>query len=750
MSKVLFVFSIIIGIVGWGNKLGAQENLILRTDRNIYISGEELWLELDCVSTSSNNASGLSIVAYVELLNANNNPVLQKSILLDQATGSTRLILPDTLTTGNYLLRAYTNWMKNYNPRLYAYKSISLINPFKDNDFPDSDIPFRNDAVFFYPESGKLLTNHNNRLLIQILDKYAMPVSCSACLLDSGNDTLAIFQTNRAGFAKIEFTPRKNTSYHLVYNSQNKTLLHVIPESKDQGYVLSLQSADDKILLRPIAADASAEKIVKIDITNSNGDYIKSLKARNNSTIEVNKKELPSGFLCALAYDNSDKLLASRYFLANNIENTQPLQLSLNKQIYSCREKVSLNIENLSHLKNVSIAVTPTALSRPQNWIEQPKKLNSYSPNNLLVWTGGGITLNDLLQCFQPLDYIKIPGPLTFLPEHEGKIFSGTIKDGNQQAISEKTFMLNIVGKKATIDLSTTDSLGRFKFIVNEFGEKEMVIQPLLQSDSSVLDYTIDIEESFSKQFTENALPNFSLQQSDIECIDQAIVNMQIKALYKQDNAMIVSRLPDSTQSSFYGTPEYSIPLSKFIDLSSMEEIIRELVPSTLLSKKKGRYTIKINEPDGLVKSEGEAFLLVDGVYINDINRVLEIPASQVERIDLINLNYFYEGKKLGRIFSTYTKNAKLSALKFDDRIFRQAQSFYEVPAQFIPTEYNPVSDPQMRTPDFRNLLFWQTNVTNPNIEFYTSDATAKYSIVIQGINNQGSVESYQTAFYVE
>ncbi len=748
MSKVLFVFLIIVTIVSWENNLGAQENLILRTDRNIYISGEELWLELNCVSTGSNNASGLSTVAYVELLNANNNPVLQKTFLLDQGTASTHLIIPDTLATGNYMLRAYTNWMKNYNPHLYAYKSISLINPFKDNDFPDSDVPFTNDTVFFYPESEKLLTGRNNRLLLQILDKYAMPISCRAYLLDSNNDTLTILQTNQAGFAKIEFTPLKNVNYHLAYTSGNKTHLHLLPVTKNQGYVLSLQSTDNQILLTPITADTIAEKVAKIDITDSYGDFIKSLKTQDTNTIEVNKNELPSGFLCAHAYDNSDMLLASRYFVANNTKNIQT-KLTLNKQNYSCREKVNLNIENLSHLKKVSIAVTPTALARKQSWIEHPKKLNTYSPNNLLLWTGGGITLNDLLQCFHPLEYVKMPGPVTFLPEHEGKILSGTIKNGNQQVISEETFMLNIVGEKSTIDLSTTDSLGRFNFVVNEFGDKEIVIQPLLQSDSTVLDYTIDVEESFSKQFTEPALSNFALSKSDIECIDQAIVNMQIKALYKQDNAMD-EHIVDAVQSSFYGTPEYSIPLSKFIDLSTMEEIIRELVPSVSLSMKKGRYIIEINEPDGLVKSEGETFLLVDGVYINDINRVLQIPSSQVERIDLINLNYFYEGKKLGRIFATYTKNAKLSDLDFDDRIFRQAQSFYEAPAQFIPTEYNLVSKPGKRTPDFRNLLYWQTNVTSPNIEFYTSDATAKYSIILQGINNQGSVESYRTTFNVE
>lgn len=751
MYKIRIVFSILLFLLGAGSQLWAQENIVLRTDRNLYVAGEPMWIELDCKLNGSNTTSALSTVAYIELLNANNTPVLQKCLSLESGSAGTRLFIPDSIKTGNYIFRAYTRWMQNYNPNLYAHKTISVVNPFKFNKFPKSDIQFSEDTVFFYPEGEKLLQNQPNSLVLQMLNKHAQAICSKVYLVSENKDTVGTFTTNSMGFANIEFTPKNNVSYWLNYSNNGTIISQKVPEALHSGAVLSLKTEHDKIILEPLLSGNYAHKKYTIDIINSRGDFVKSIETKALTPIVLNKKELPNGYLCAKLFDNSNKLTASRYFVANGQNNAQHVNLQLAKQSFSTREKVSLHINELSHLKNVSIAVSPSVLVKKQAWISNPTTINDYSLSTLTAFTGNGVSINNVLQCFKPVQYVKRPDlQLNFLPEHKGKLLTGTLVGNNNRAIAGETLILNIVGKQANLDMSTTDSKGRFRFLINQYGDKEVVIQPLLQTDTTQLKYTIDFDETYSNQYAQTILPMFVIPKNEVNKINKAIINMQISTIYNTYNTSYERQITEGNKKSFYGQAEHTMPISKFIELSTMTEIIKELVPFTFLHNKKGKSTIAISEPDGLNRSEGEPFLMADGVYIKDIERILQIPAENAERIELINLNYYFKGKQLGRILAFYTLEGNLSSIEFDDNIFRQAQAFYEFPATYKATTYDEKIETQKNQPDFRNLLFWKTNVTDSHIEFYTSDNKADYTIVATGINNEGQIETYQTHFNVK
>ena len=135
-----------------------SEELYVRTDRDIYIVGESVYLKVFCFSNLTHNTSGISNVAYVSLLDRSNNPVLQVKIRINGLSGSGYFTLPDSLSTGNYYIATCTHWMRNFSPELYSYKNISVINPFRNID----RIRMRGhdteaDTVIFYPESGNII-----------------------------------------------------------------------------------------------------------------------------------------------------------------------------------------------------------------------------------------------------------------------------------------------------------------------------------------------------------------------------------------------------------------------------------------------------------------------------------------------------------------------------------------------------------------------------------------------------------------
>ena len=69
----------------------------------------------------------LSKVAYVEILDSANKHLLRAKIALNNAEGNGSFYLPLSLNSGNYKLRAYTNWMKNFGANIFLKKILPLL-----------------------------------------------------------------------------------------------------------------------------------------------------------------------------------------------------------------------------------------------------------------------------------------------------------------------------------------------------------------------------------------------------------------------------------------------------------------------------------------------------------------------------------------------------------------------------------------------------------------------------------------------
>jgi len=112
-----------------------QEKMYLHTDKNSYLAGEIAWFKIYNTESISHNPSGISKIAYVEVLDNNNIAVLQEKIILKDGLGKGSLYFPNNLSSGNYTLRAYSNWMKNEANEMIFEKSISIYNSKLNSEF---------------------------------------------------------------------------------------------------------------------------------------------------------------------------------------------------------------------------------------------------------------------------------------------------------------------------------------------------------------------------------------------------------------------------------------------------------------------------------------------------------------------------------------------------------------------------------------------------------------------------------------
>jgi hypothetical protein len=85
-------------ILHW-SKQPLREKIFAHTDKDFYIAGEILWFKLYNVSADSLKPLDLSNVAYVEIVNANQKPVLQATVALNNGSGNGSFYLTSSLTS---------------------------------------------------------------------------------------------------------------------------------------------------------------------------------------------------------------------------------------------------------------------------------------------------------------------------------------------------------------------------------------------------------------------------------------------------------------------------------------------------------------------------------------------------------------------------------------------------------------------------------------------------------------------------
>ncbi len=736
----------------------AQETVTFRTDRDTYIAGEFVWINADCLKSGSSTPSDISTVIYIEVLDRENVPVKQLKLKTEEGSVSTQFELPETLLTGNYIIRAYTKWMRNYKPELYFIKNIAVVNPFAVKSFPKSEAVYRTDTAVFYSECGKIIRGLNNRITVQTLNKFGEGKSVAGEIISPAGAVVQEVKTSASGFATFRFIPEEPGNYGFRFQGEEKTVTVPVPAISESGINLQLVSEGDKLVfgLAVATVDNGNDANGMVHIVTSNGEFVGSYPVllKDSETVSVDAGTLPAGYLSALLINENGEILASRYFTIQTNSGTE-LQVATDKENYRERAPVTVKISKNEDLKDVSVSVVKACLLNYKTQIGKTNRPDNIPFQALAKMAGKGISVNDLLLCFRPFDEVLADAPeISFLPEMKGEIISGTILDINtHQPVANKVFILSFVSKHPTISFSKTDSLGRFNFVANRVGQQEIVIQPFSR-ETTGLNYKVNLDFEYSPEYADFNIQPLCIEKGNLNEINQSIINMQVNALYSPFNSypVIEKKVPDPV--CFYGKPEFSIQIDKFIELPTMEEIIAEIVPFTHIVHRKGAVHIVISEYESLNPKESDSFCMIDGVPVRDHRKILKIDYREVEKVDVVNLDYFIQDNKLGNILNVTTKTGDMSAFVFDPRLFRQSYNCYSPGYLFNSPDYGVDSIRASRIPDFRNLLYWNPDVNfNENSEseitFYTSDEATEYTVVVEGINRNGIIERRQMSFDV-
>ena len=192
-----------------------QEKLFVHTDKDTYISREICWFRIYYTDAFYNKPATVSKIAYVELLDKNNLPVLQQKVSLKPGESDGSMIIPVNIPSGTYRFRAYTSWMKNFSPDYYFEKVIRIINP--QNLQVEPPTSKTKHTIFNFSLKAETWFNRSN----QKSDSGSpMPTEkdlhSTELILSSTGDTILHFHPLAMGLGHFVFTPAPGQSYKAI------------------------------------------------------------------------------------------------------------------------------------------------------------------------------------------------------------------------------------------------------------------------------------------------------------------------------------------------------------------------------------------------------------------------------------------------------------------------------------------------------------------------------------------------------
>jgi len=197
------------------------EKVYIHFDKPYYAVGDTIWLKA-YVTLEEHQLSAISKIVYVDMINSRDSIVQSLRLPVISGTAAGSIVLPQlSFTEGNYHVRAYTNWMRNFDPAYFFTKNIT-VGSIADKDNPiNTHISFTNTVNNDVEKISARLTYKDQDGMAYINRKVSWKVLSDDETIDKGkgitdaNGVLDItFQSNKKGaFAAADLVTNIEINY---------------------------------------------------------------------------------------------------------------------------------------------------------------------------------------------------------------------------------------------------------------------------------------------------------------------------------------------------------------------------------------------------------------------------------------------------------------------------------------------------------------------------------------------------------
>ncbi len=770
-----------------------EEKVFLHFDKPYYVAGETVWFKGYITIGADHFPSAQSELLYVDFYDDKNNFIGQELIHSKNGFGSGYFDIPPELSAYKLRVKAYTNWMRNFNMDYIFQKSLTLIREEEQTDLVSS----HETRLDFYPEGGELIGGITNRVALKADLRLAEK---TMMLIDNGGEELDEVFIDERGYGQFTIKPDVANRYFLKYQTQRFEL----PDAQAEGISLTLNSYSypdfARLTLRK-KAGGHPEKVTVLVHTRGTVHHVAELGfSRAAAITNIPKGKLPTGVNHLTIFDESGTPLAERLFY---IDRENPVSLDINglSETVSTREKVSLDL-NLSHLRDQTSLVSNLSFTATQrgeiNKSPEEENIKTYLLLNSdlrgRILNPGYYFSDDSQDKKQALDRVMMThgwrrfawetilsekqDSIQYEPE-KGMILKGKMvgKTNRKPVANGMVTYINKQKGQLIMRNESTDENGEFilrdlihtsddkvtlkgvavlkglkrarkQFVAFEFDTlTEVIPTPWLIAE----EVTAPANSSASKEILSDtekrdlydSIYNFDPEVRIVEGVtvqgDKEASETEVSPIYGKGT--VTYKVSDEAREQ-NARDIFSLLQGKVSGLL----IIPTMNPATTIVQIRSNVRIGTDQT-----GRSTADILPPKYVLNDmesdISTLSYIPVSQVDRIEIFKgPDAVAHGlNTIGGVIAVYTKSGFGKTPKEAEAelgLYIMTLPGLQAPREFFSPDYAK-DKPEHVKPDIRSLVHWQPKVVTDStgkakVEFWTTDNTGTIDIEVQGLTYGG------------
>lgn len=715
-----------------------KEVVYVHLNKSIYIRGEYIGFTAYSFNKHDNILSNKTSNLYCVIYDSNQNLVKKQLLKVENGIANGHFVIDSDFKKGKYTFKAYTNWMLNFSEESFFTDSFEVLDP-EETKFVEKKKKSHKIDIQILPESGHLLTGVINTLGVVAKDTlgYGYPF-LKGDVFDQDNNFINSFKLNKLGIGRFSMTPKKNTTYKVVYNNNGENIITNFGEnSKDNGIILQLNINENAVFVSSITNKSTLPFLKERTYTIAYHNGIKLTKFNFNFnkgnivTKKIALNGLNKGINIFTLFDSDNQPIAERlFFNYNTIEVNTVVNSNFDNKNDTLQSFNFSFKKGIKGFNNVSISVLPKGTKSYKknsniiaNVLVKPY-IKGYLENGGYYFTNINnqkkYDLDNLLitQGWSSYNWKNLFSYKTNYVHNFEKGISLKINLQNEISSSNTFFMYGLLNKKPEY-ISFDKNSDKKSFISDDFypmNNQNAYISEVRENDGKL------VETALYTQFFPNSIPetnksaNYLPTNNNFYELESASELNSFKTLNTQnvlDEIVIKANLDKERilkiRNKAIGTVKFTtlqdtyLTLAEYINFNSISfRALRNLTTGTLdivLANSfvnVGMASSGSNESDGIIEeiqpiNESEpigtngAVVFIDDVRILNTGVLFNFPMTMVDYIEF-DRSGFGEGIRaingVIRIFTDPlkfyedTKRPTTTAIKFP-LTFTKAKKFY-------------------------------------------------------------------------
>ncbi|MFY0628096.1 MAG: hypothetical protein JXR07_17490 [Reichenbachiella sp.] len=770
------------------------DDLFLKNDKELYTNSDSIFFQL--FLNNSISIEPFNTMVNVSLISLDNTIIEKVNIKAVDGLGSGYIDIPDNIASGEYIIVAYTNAMKNYSKDFYFNKSIQYVNGL-ENKKKNEDKSLK---VYFRPEGGLFQAGIPNRIGIEITDELRKPISIDGFIINSLDKEKIAVKTDENGIGTFLLHYKNDTPYLLTFNHNNNEYEKELPKFKDSGISLRMNNELNQIKVSISYSDVfkATNNSIHLIFHHSNQliySYSLNTSGGNSLVQNLSHINIPNGVSNLVLLSDDFTLLGERLFYYNNIPNQYGANVNVKSTKINPRDPMNIKVD-LSKMLSISKKANFTTRVLDANLMEEISSNHSSLLTHKLLTS----EINDRIT--NPIYYFEAEkSPLInemLISKHGSRlqwqnILFEALSDDKELFVNNENIILQgevvnaqtkeVVNEKRTVDFvvqsmnktieAKTNENGFFSLDLKQF-EGEISGYAILsrgqiqESEKYSINWKREMPEISTNRILGNKEGKYHLS-FDIKDINeketqhlinrtQSYVEMAAKNktilesynYYSKDSVEAKTNQNSLNKNNDVIKSDLHLDLDDFNMFDNMNSIIKEIVNNVSIRKKKNVEYIRVFNPEIRHTFSRSPLFIIDGYPTFDNDIFLALKPKDLQYIDVVSsrsLLWKYGSTGSNGVIVIRSKNKNIVP-QFDKKAVKI--NGFQVPISrnsCISTSKN------QNIPDFRSAIFWcplmQTDTNgSKEIKYYHSDDISTFYLEIGGILDETRQPFYKKIEY--